>query len=242
MKSGGCNHMTCQVCRAEWCWICSTHLTERGPHGEGATYWHYSEENVESGCQQFADAGTHPDVEEVRLRRRDRIPGPFVQRLSAPVGALSVMLLAIAALLALVFWLILYFICCWVSELARLLMRGAYRMVGAEHSEHLFESLVQQLKKSALYAAVLFGMVAFLVPFFVLTIVWDALATVLWACLAALGQTPIIRRFVPATSRHHLRFLASAPLRAVHRFGSTVYANMQDERNGVFDDGDMLDA
>mmetsp|Transcript_44854 Transcript_44854/g.116156 ORF Transcript_44854/g.116156 Transcript_44854/m.116156 type:complete len:707 (-) Transcript_44854:162-2282(-) len=245
LKSGGCNHMTCQVCRAEWCWICSSQLTQRGPHGEGAVYWHYSEENVESGCQQFADAGAHPDLEQVRLRRRDRTPGPFMRRVSMPVGMLSVILLAISAILALAFWLVLYFLSCLIAGVARLVARGAYRAARTEPPEGLGEVGAQRLVKSTLYAAVVFGMFAFLVPFLALTVIWDALAAVLWTCLVGLGRTPVIRRLVPVTSRHHLRFLASAPIRAVHRFGSTILATLADGRGGrvgVFDEQDQFAA
>lgn len=61
-KNGGCNHMTCQQCRCDWCWICGEQVV-------GDIGWHYSKENRESGCMQFSLAG-HPPVEEVRLMRR----------------------------------------------------------------------------------------------------------------------------------------------------------------------------
>lgn len=230
MKSGGCNHMTCQVCRCEWCWICNEQLTIRGPHGEGPVYWHYSEENVDSGCQQFAEAGAHPDAEEVRLRRRDRTPGPLIKRLSLPVGAISVALLAISAILALALWLILYFVSCTLAGVLRLAARGAYRARRTEPPDSLGEVGTQRLVKSTLYFAVTLGMVAFLVPFAVLTVAWDFVAVILWLVLSVLGRLPLCRRCVPAPSRHHLRFLVSAPLRAVHRFGSTLLAHLADGR------------
>merc|ERR1719203_2764491 len=140
MKSGGCNHMTCQVCRCEWCWICSQRLVEKGPHGESPIFWHYSEENVESGCQQFAEAGTHPNIDEVRLRRRDRIPGPLIKRVSVPIGLLSVALLAIAAVLALVLWMILYFVCLSIAGTGRLMARSCYRLSRLEPPDALGEA------------------------------------------------------------------------------------------------------
>jgi len=62
-KNGGCNHMTCQQCHGNWCWICSNTI-------EGSVGWHYSSWNHESGCQQFADPNAHPDQEEVKRVRR----------------------------------------------------------------------------------------------------------------------------------------------------------------------------
>jgi len=233
MKGGGCNHMTCQVCRAEWCWICGEQLSQRGPHGEGPVYWHYSEENIESGCQQFAEAGAHPDAEEVRLRRRDRMPGPLIKRLSLPVGALSVALLALSAILALSLWLVLYFISCCLAGVLRLIARGTYVVRRAEPPETLGELGAQRVVKTTLYFAVTLGMVVFLVPFSILTLAWDLFAVVIWILLNIVGRLPLIRRCVPAPSRHHLRFLVSAPPRAVHRFGSTLLANLADGRANV---------
>lgn len=230
MKGGGCNHMTCQVCRCEWCWICGEHLVRRGPHGEGPVYWHYSEENVLSGCQQFAEAGTHPNADEVRLRRRDRMPGPLIKHLSLPVGVLSVALLTIAAILALALWLVLYFVSFCVAGVVRLLARGAYVVRRAEPPETLSEAGAHRIVKSTLYFAVTLGMVAFLVPFTVLTLAWDVLSVVIWIVLNLLGRLPLLRRCGPTPTRHHLRFLLSAPPRAVHRFGSSLLASLADGR------------
>lgn len=220
MKSGGCNHMTCQVCRADWCWICNQILTQRGPHGEGPVFWHYSEENVESGCQQFAEAGAHPDVDEVRHRRRDRTPGPFIKRVSIPIGIISVALLAFAALLAVTLWLILYFLCSCLTGLVRLIARGIYRLSRVEPPEALGEAGSQRVVKCTLYIAVSLGIVTFLVPFLAVWLVWDVIALVLWILLSILGRMPLLRRCLPQPTCHHLKFLLSAPWRAVHRFAS----------------------
>jgi len=72
-KSGGCNHMTCQHCQADWCWICGEVI-------QGSISWHYSPQNAESGCMQFSNWG-HPSREEVmEMRRRMRQILPECQR------------------------------------------------------------------------------------------------------------------------------------------------------------------
>lgn len=61
-KAGGCNHMTCQQCHCEWCWICEKEIL-------GQIGWHYSPNNPESGCLQFSGT-VHPNLDEVREVRR----------------------------------------------------------------------------------------------------------------------------------------------------------------------------
>lgn len=226
MKGGGCNHMTCQVCRCDWCWTCSQQLNQRGPHGEGPVFWHFSEENVESGCQQFAETGG----DEVRTRRRDRTPGITIKRVSMPVGVLSVMLLTIAAILALVFWMILYVLCLSLTGMAKCVARGCYRISRLEPPDALGEAGAQRLVKCTLYFAITLGMVTFLIPFFALWLIWDFVALLLWLLLATFGRLPLLRRCLPQPSCHHLRFLFSAPWRAVHRFGNTLLAHLMDNR------------
>lgn len=44
IKDGGCNHMTCAFCGADFCWLCGRHLT-----GESAVQRHYASWNL-CGC------------------------------------------------------------------------------------------------------------------------------------------------------------------------------------------------
>lgn len=62
-KNGGCNHMTCQQCSCDWCWICGTKVEN--------VSWHYSGRNIESGCMQFTPRTGHPPAEEVLQARRE---------------------------------------------------------------------------------------------------------------------------------------------------------------------------
>lgn len=64
-KNGGCNHMTCQQCRCDWCWVCGELI-------EGSIAWHYSSANTASGCLQFSPPGRHPNPGEIRLLRNLR--------------------------------------------------------------------------------------------------------------------------------------------------------------------------
>jgi len=64
-KNGGCNHMTCQKCHCDWCWICGQLI----PDGSLGVFAHYDPENPESRCDQFTEEGDHLDHEELRRRR-----------------------------------------------------------------------------------------------------------------------------------------------------------------------------
>eukprot|EP00930_Biecheleria_cincta_P086295 TRINITY_DN75601_c0_g1_i1.p1 TRINITY_DN75601_c0_g1~~TRINITY_DN75601_c0_g1_i1.p1 ORF type:complete len:636 (-),score=65.94 TRINITY_DN75601_c0_g1_i1:29-1936(-) len=64
-KNGGCNHMTCQQCRCDWCWVCGERI-------EGSVAWHYSSANTDSGCLQFSAPGRHPNLGEIRFLRNLR--------------------------------------------------------------------------------------------------------------------------------------------------------------------------
>lgn len=227
MKTGGCNHMTCQVCRCDWCWICGISPVLRGPHGEDPIYWHFCDDNVESGCRQFVDPGRHPDAEAVRLWRRERQPGSTVRRLAAPARLVSVCLVVFSAVLALVLWLIVYMSAVAIAGAAECIARGACRVCGADPS---FEdgpfTKSQLLIKPTLYPAVAVGTFVFLVPFIAFSFAWGLLSFIVWAPLWLLGRTPLLRRCVPTATRHHLRFLSTAPLRSVHQFGSSTFARM----------------
>jgi len=48
LKSEGCNHMVCSVCKTDWCWICGKKLTGVSP------LWHYNPSNP-FGCLQMTD-------------------------------------------------------------------------------------------------------------------------------------------------------------------------------------------
>lgn len=94
-KNGGCNHMTCQQCQCEWCWICGQTIV-------GSIGWHYSSRNQDSGCHQFANPNEHPDPEEVKGTRR--LLAKLRCRLCPPRYT---MLLLIGILVFLAVWLVL---------------------------------------------------------------------------------------------------------------------------------------
>lgn len=239
MKTGGCNHMTCQVCRCDWCWICHSALTERGPHGEEATYWHYCDDNIDSGCRQFAEPGRHPDAEAVRLWRRGRRPGSLVRRLAAPARLVSVSLLVFSAIVALILWLIAYISVVAIATCLECAAKGALGVCRICRSQKMEtkpppdkdeEPLgkSQMLVKPTLYPSVAVGTVLFLVPFTIFSVIWAVVSLLGWLVLWPLSRAPFIRRCMPLVTRHHLRFLASAPLRSVHQFGSSVFAQLAD--------------
>lgn len=216
--------MTCHVCRCEWCWICGRELLERGPHGEDRAYWHYSDENIESGCQQFAEPGTHPDAEAVRLWRRDRRPSPCMRRLVAPVRLLSVALLIASAALAMAFWLVLFCIAASAAVLLAWAARAAAWLGGQKVPEFLLGPVAQRLVKPTFDVAAAAGTFVFLVPFAALSMAWGVIGAIIWAQLWILSSIPLIRRCTPPTTRRHFRFFVFAPQRAVHQFGSSTFA------------------
>mmetsp|Transcript_34946 Transcript_34946/g.96637 ORF Transcript_34946/g.96637 Transcript_34946/m.96637 type:complete len:600 (-) Transcript_34946:64-1863(-) len=230
MKSGGCNHMTCQVCRCEWCWACGQQLTVRGPHGEDAIFWHYTDDNIDSGCRQFAQPGAQQDADAVRLWRRERRPGVCIRALCGPVRNLSVALLIVSCIFSLLLWIVVYSVSSLVLTLVCLTIRGGYRITGSKAPEGLHKLQTHQLVQPTLYFTAVLGLVFFLVPFTVLSLAWSFIALVFWLCLFILSSIPLLGRCVPTTTRHHLRFLISAPLHAVHQFGSATLARLADTR------------
>lgn len=228
VKSGGCNHMTCQVCRCEWCWICAERLCARGPHGEDPIYWHYSDDNVESGCQQFAGSGAFQDAEAVRLWRRERRPGPGIRRLCMPVRGLSIVLLTLTAFITLTLWVIFYTCSSLAMSAARLVVRCTFFIRRVDFPEGWDKMCSQQLVKPTLYFSVALGTIMFLIPFAMITLAWNVLAVVLWTLLFLLSKAPLISRITPVTTRHHLRFFVGAPVHAVHQFGSSTLAHLAD--------------
>jgi len=226
MKNGGCNHMTCQVCRCEWCWICREMLTHRGPHSEDPVYWHYSEENVDSGCQQFAQAGAHPDVEAVRLRRRDRRPTEFMRRVVVPVRFLSVTWLVMCVLLTLFLWLMFYSLSYAVADVFLRLAQGVVRLAGGKNVEGMDQTRTQRLVKPTLYLSAVIGITTFMIPFSAICLIWATIALVIWLFLWIFSRSPFLRRLTLPVTRHHLTFLAFAPLRAVHQFGNATFARL----------------
>jgi len=92
-KTGGCNHMACQRCGADWCWTCGAKLED----GQAAVYEHYHAGGP-GGCRQFEDFDP-------------RSPLAYVLRcIAAPVRVLSVVLFLLLGLTMLV-WLPVAFIC-----------------------------------------------------------------------------------------------------------------------------------
>lgn len=233
MKNGGCNHMTCQVCRCEWCWICGDMLTSRGPHGEDPIYWHYSDENIESGCQQFADAGAHPDANAVRLRRRDRKPTQLMRRIVMPVRFLSVALLVTCVLLTLLLWLMLYSCSYAVADTFLHIAQGVSRLAGGKPIQGMDQTRTQRLVKPTLYFSAAIGTILFLTPFIPMSFSWAIVATVIWIGLWIVSHSPLLRRFTTPVTRHHFRFLAFAPLRAVHQFGNAAFARLAERAREV---------
>lgn len=233
MKGGGCNHMTCQVCRCDWCWICGQPLWIRGPHGEDPIYWHYSDENITSGCQQFAEPGSHPDVETVRLWRRDRLPSPCMRRLTSPVSACTVALMAMCTTLAMIMWLVIYFVASFFTCSALLCLRCAFASRGSKMPEEWQAHRSQRLVKPTLYVAVSMGLLIFFPLFLFLCLIWQTLSLLIWSTLFSLSHLPGTRRCTPLTTRHHLRFFLSAPMRAVHQAGSSFLARLADRSREV---------
>lgn len=227
MKNGGCNHMTCQVCRCEWCWICGEMLTTRGPHGEDPIYWHYSDENVDSGCQQFAEPGAHPNIDAVRLRRRDRRPTELMRSVVFPVRLLAVSWLVLCVLLTLLLWLIFYGFSYAVADTFLHFVQGVNRLSGGKSPiQGMDQSRTQRLVKPTLYFSAAIGTIVFLTPFIPLSLAWAVVAIVIWAVLWCISRMPVLRRCIMPITRHHFRFLAFAPIRAVHQCGNATFAHL----------------
>jgi len=199
-------------------------MTIRGPHSEDPVYWHYSDENVDSGCQQFAEPGAHPNAEAVRLRRRDRRPTDLMRRIVVPVRFLAVSLLVTCVLIALVLWMMFYSLSFAVADTFVRIAQGAQHP--CEHVEGLDQARTQKLVKPTLYFAALIGTVLFLTPFIPLTLAWGLLASLIWVILWALSHAPVFHRFFTPITQHHWRFLAFAPHRAVHQFGNATFARL----------------
>jgi hypothetical protein len=92
-KNGGCNHMTCQQCKCDWCWVCGQPII-------GTVAWHYDPKNPDSGCMQFSRVGQHPPLAEVRAQRVAQLQAwRRVRRFTCPIRVLArlIMLLSIGA-------------------------------------------------------------------------------------------------------------------------------------------------
>eukprot|EP00928_Gymnodinium_smaydae_P042150 TRINITY_DN28426_c0_g1_i1.p1 TRINITY_DN28426_c0_g1~~TRINITY_DN28426_c0_g1_i1.p1 ORF type:complete len:765 (+),score=113.18 TRINITY_DN28426_c0_g1_i1:118-2412(+) len=237
MKLGGCNHMTCQVCRCDWCWICGVSPTQRGPHGEDPMYWHFCDENVESGCQQFVDAEEHPDADTVRLWRTSQRPGAIVRALTLPASIVTILMVIVSAFFAFTLWFIVYIsaisvlssFCVGVRGLRGLAAscgaKGAL-LCGHSSTEECEAGLWQLLVKVTLYPAVAIGIVTFVIPFIIFSLAWAVISAAPWSILFFLSQVPLVRRCVPATGWHHLRYVAVTPSRAVRQFTAGIYARL----------------
>jgi len=92
-KTGGCNHMTCQRCGADWCWTCGMRLED----GQAAVYEHYHGGGP-AGCRQFEDFDPRSPLAHL------------LRCLAAPVRLLSVVLFLLLGLTMLV-WFPVAFIC-----------------------------------------------------------------------------------------------------------------------------------
>lgn len=93
-KNGGCNHMTCQQCMCNWCWICGQSIV-------GSTGWHYDAKNPDSGCMQFSRAGEHPPAGEVRSQRQiRRLAWKRTRCLTCPVRLLAKLLMLVSIVLS----------------------------------------------------------------------------------------------------------------------------------------------
>uniref|UniRef100_A0A6U4EC27 RBR-type E3 ubiquitin transferase n=1 Tax=Phaeomonas parva TaxID=124430 RepID=A0A6U4EC27_9STRA len=118
IKSGGCNHMTCQRCRANWCWLCNRDMDLLGradDHTDDPVGWHYNEENP-NGCanKQFI-----PDVPLRFLHLFECwdavIRGVFGLIIFGAAFAVSMTLFSILALFLSYYVMILLWIACRVG-------------------------------------------------------------------------------------------------------------------------------
>jgi len=227
MKTGGCNHMTCQVCRCNWCWICASPLTVRGPFHENPVYWHYSDDNTESGCQQFAGPGEHPDMDEVRRYRCRRLPHPYLRRLTSPVWFISVLILALCVFLTLFLWIVFYISMFFMMSAVCFSIRCSSRLKG-KHPPDSWD-WKHFITKSTLYAAVIIGTIVFLIPFTCFTLAWGLVSIVMWFFLWAACHVPGLWRILPTTTALHLRFFVLVPLNAIHQCGNITLACLNQE-------------
>jgi len=220
LKSGGCNHMTCQVCRCDWCWACGEQLATRGPSGEDPIYWHYTDDNVDSGCRQFAEVGSQHDPDEVRRRRRHRRPGHCVRSLCAPVAFISVTFLVLIFGFVVTLWLFCF---CTISMTARMTRRACGTGCCTWQQEGTAEVTPGKAELRVMQATMCFalftGLVIFLVPFSAIFLVWAVLVFPLWFCHALLTCIPWVRSLVPTTNCSHLKYVITMPVRAVCQTG-----------------------
>eukprot|EP00472_Partenskyella_glossopodia_P011017 CAMPEP_0197538602 /NCGR_PEP_ID=MMETSP1318-20131121/60107_1 /TAXON_ID=552666 /ORGANISM="Partenskyella glossopodia, Strain RCC365" /LENGTH=404 /DNA_ID=CAMNT_0043097061 /DNA_START=218 /DNA_END=1432 /DNA_ORIENTATION=- len=76
MKNEGCNHMTCQACKHEFCWICMEPWSRHGTSTGG----YYN-------CNKFKGAGPTKNTEESKLAKKKLIDSKryihFVERIKA---------------------------------------------------------------------------------------------------------------------------------------------------------------
>jgi len=169
-KNGGCNHMTCQHCKCDWCWICGQAI-------EGDVGWHYNPTNPESGCNQFADAGQHPDPIEVRRRRHQAIVlETRFRRCTCPVRTVTRIA---SCLMAVVFALLVLLSLIPVMALMMTCLTPLQMAGKPELSRQVFECYV----RTAVFIFLL--CLIPMVPFFLalllaITIVWAPFALVIW--------------------------------------------------------------
>jgi hypothetical protein len=111
-KTGGCNHMTCQHCKMDWCWLCNNKMGDG--NGFGVTE-HYMELGPCAGGQftWTPDGGDLQDNDELLLiyrccgiqDPRTEIPNPFVRILYV---WLNVILLATINILLVPFFFLFF--------------------------------------------------------------------------------------------------------------------------------------
>jgi hypothetical protein len=165
-------------------------------------------------------------VNLVRLQRRDRRPTQLMRRIVMPVRLLSVALLVTCVLLTLLLWLMFYSCSYAVADTFLHIAQGVSRLTGGKPIQGMDQTRTQSLVKPTLYLAAAIGTVLFLTPFVPISIIWALLATVIWCLLWTVSRAPVLRRFTTPVTRHHYRFLAFAPLRAVHQFGNAAFARL----------------
>jgi len=179
-KNGGCNHMTCQHCKCDWCWICGKAI-------EGGVGWHYSPTNPESGCNQFTDPGRHPNITEVRRRRHQALVlETRFRRCTCPVRILTRLT---ALLMAVVFAILLLFILIPVLALMVTCLTPLQMTGKPELSRGIAECYVRTFV--FIFLVCLIPVVpVFLVLLLAITVVWAPFALLvwlIWGCRAGMG-------------------------------------------------------